>query len=75
MNRIKTALFIDFDNVYLSLFNDYSESVARRFANPSRWMPWLEAGAYVTEPAVTPGHSGLVRSLVCGPLPLRLTQT
>ena len=49
MTRIKTALFIDFDNVYLSLLNDYSESIARRFANPSRWMPWLEAGAYVTE--------------------------
>ena len=49
MNRIKTALYIDFDNVYLSLLNDYSESVARRFANPSRWMPWLETGAYVTD--------------------------
>lgn len=49
MNRIKAALFIDFDNVYLSLRNDYSESVARRFANPSRWMPWLKAGAYVTD--------------------------
>ena len=49
MNRIKAALFIDFDNVYLSLLNDYSESVARRFANPSRWMPWIASGAYVTE--------------------------
>ena len=49
MNRIKAALFIDFDNVYLSLLNDYSESVAWRFANPSRWMPWLESGAYVTD--------------------------
>ena len=49
MNRIKTALFIDFDNVYLSLLTDYSESIARRFANPSRWMPWLETGAYVTD--------------------------
>ena len=49
MNRIKAALFIDFDNVYLSLLNDYSESIARRFANPSRWMPWLETGAYVTD--------------------------
>ena len=49
MNRIKAALFIDFDNVYLSLLNDYSESVARRFANPSRWMPWIESGAYVTD--------------------------
>ena len=75
MNRIKTALFIDFDNVYLSLFNDYSESVARRFANPSRWMPWLEVGAYVTEPAVTPGHSGPGRSPVSGDLPSRVTQT
>ena len=49
MNRIKAALFIDFDNVYLSLLNDYSETVARRFANPSRWMPRLETGAYVTD--------------------------
>ena len=49
MDRIKAALFIDFDNVFLSLLTDYSESVARRFANPSRWMAWLEAGAYVTD--------------------------
>ena len=49
MSRIKAALFIDFDNVYLSLLSDYSETVARRFANPSRWMPWLETGAYVTD--------------------------
>ena len=49
MNRSKAALFIDFDNVYPSLLNDYSESAARRFANPSRWMPWIESGAYVTD--------------------------
>ena len=38
MNRIKTALFIDFDNVYLSLLNDYSESCdvkGHRFVNQS----------------------------------------
>ena len=32
-----------------SLLSDYLESVARRFANPSRWMPWIETGAHVTD--------------------------
>lgn len=46
MDRVKAALFIDFDNVFLSLKKDYSDAVAKRFANPSRWLPWLEGGEH-----------------------------
>lgn len=46
MDRVKAALFIDFDNVFLSLKKDYSDAVAKRFANPSRWLPWLERGEH-----------------------------
>ncbi|MDE0349069.1 MAG: NYN domain-containing protein [Gammaproteobacteria bacterium] len=49
MDRVKAALFIDFDNVFLSLKKDYSDAVAKRFANPSRWLPWLERGEHANE--------------------------
>ena len=49
MDRVKAALFIDFDNVFLSLKKDYSDAVAKRFANPSRWLPWLENGEHAGE--------------------------
>ena len=72
MNRIKAALFIDFDNMYLSLLNDYSESVARRFANPSRWMPWFETGAYVTDrDDLAGGRSILIRRCYGSPERMR----
>ena len=72
MKRIKAALFIDFDNVYLSLLNDYSESVARRFANPSRWIPWLESGAYVTDrDALVGERSILIRRCYGSPKRMR----
>ena len=43
MDRVKAALFIDFDNVFLSLKKDYSDAVAKRFANPSGCRGWREA--------------------------------
>jgi len=43
---LKTALFVDFDNIFLSLRNEGGESIALRFANdPGRWIKWLEATA------------------------------
>jgi hypothetical protein len=43
---LKTALFVDFDNIFLSLRNEASEAIALRFANdPGRWIKWLESTA------------------------------
>jgi len=43
---MKTALFVDFDNIFLSLRNEVGEAVALRFANdPGRWIRWLESTA------------------------------
>ena len=62
MDRVKGALFIDFDNVFLSLKTDYSDSVAKRFANPSRWLPWLERGGHAADSeTVAGGRSLLIR--------------
>ena len=60
MDRIKAALFIDFDNVFLSLKKDYSDAVAKRFANPSRWLPWLEAGTHAAGPDTFRGERSLL---------------
>ena len=60
MDRVKAALFIDFDNVFLSLKKDYSDAVAKRFANPSRWMPWLEQGQHAGGREDFPGERSLL---------------
>ena len=40
----KTALFVDFDNVYLDL-RRIDPHAAERFAtDPGRWLRWFEAG-------------------------------
>ena len=46
--RVRAALFVDFDNVFLSL-EAVDERAARRFAEqPGRWMHWLERGYHTT---------------------------
>ena len=41
---IRSALFIDFDNIYGGLTADYDASVARSFAtNPRKWIDWLSS--------------------------------
>ena len=43
-NPIRSALFIDFDNIYGGLTADYDASVARSFAtNPRKWIHWLSS--------------------------------
>lgn len=45
-NAIRAALFVDFDNVYLSLRN-FDRRAADVFAErPSLWLNWLESGAH-----------------------------
>lgn len=41
-NPIKSALFIDFDNIYIRLY-DQDPDLAEKFATqPQRWLSWLE---------------------------------
>jgi len=42
--RVKTALYVDFDNIYLGLRED-SPAAAEQFATaPDRWLRWMEEG-------------------------------
>ena len=41
---MRTALFVDFDNIAIS-FAELDETAARRFATqPARWLAWFESG-------------------------------
>lgn len=45
-NAIRSALFVDFDNVYLSLRN-FDRRAADAFAErPALWLDWLESGSH-----------------------------
>ena len=40
--KIHSALFVDFDNIFISLRRDYDDDTAEKFAtNPGRWLDWL----------------------------------
>jgi len=42
--RLKSVLFVDFDNIYLGL-RQLDEDAAEQFAsNPAHWLKWLEEG-------------------------------
>ena len=39
---IHSALFVDFDNIFISLRHGYGDDTARKFAtSPGRWLDWL----------------------------------
>jgi hypothetical protein len=43
-DAIRSALFVDFDNVYIGL-RELDQNAAERFAaDPGRWLAWIEAG-------------------------------
>ena len=59
---IRSALFVDFDNIFTALKNDYGEDTARRFAtNPVRWIDWLSR---LDAPEPFEGESGFRRILL-----------
>ena len=46
---LRAALFVDFDNLFIS-FEDLDGDAAHRFATqPERWIAWLESGAHAAE--------------------------
>lgn len=49
--RVKSALFVDFDNIYLGLERVSGPEAARRFADaPERWVRWLARDAHAADP-------------------------
>src|SRR5919199_1892474 len=52
--RIKTALFVDFDNIYVGL-DKIDPEAAQSFATyPARWLSWIEQGMPSRETGVAP---------------------
>jgi NYN domain len=58
---MKTALFVDFDNIYLGL-RKVDPAAAEQFATePSRWLSWIEKGmSELGEPPRDPGRRRLL---------------
>jgi len=58
--QMNAALFVDFDNIYISLAQ-LDSMVANKFAtNPDRWLSWLERDM----PAICEGSSGASRRIL-----------
>ena len=61
--RVKTALYVDFDNIYIGL-RQLNPVAAKRFAtNPSLWLGWIERGMPTGGDA--PGHARSVLMRRC----------
>lgn len=68
-NAIRAALFVDFDNVYLSLRN-FDRRAADAFAGrPTLWLDWLESGAHAAlgEDGVVIPRRVLIRNCYLNP--------
>jgi len=68
--RIKTALFVDFDNIYIGL-KAIDAAAAERFAtDPARWLRWIERGMRSTgeeQPCPSPERVVLIRRCYLNP--------
>lgn len=63
---MKTALFVDFDNIFIGL-RDLDQRAADRFAtDPQRWLRWIESGM-TTGAAATTNRAVLVRKCYLNP--------
>ena len=67
---IKSALFVDFDNIYLGLRSTDPEAAEAFATRPDRWMSWLEAKGDTGEEATQsggPARRFLVRNVYINP--------
>ncbi len=66
---IKSALFVDFDNIYIGLSKTDPQAAERFATDPARWLEWLERGlpAPAAENGVIRPRSILIRK--CYPNP------
>jgi len=53
IGRIRTALFVDFDNIYTQLNDEDKEAAAAFVRDPREWVNWLEGCVPVLYPEVT----------------------
>jgi len=61
---IKTALFVDFDNIYIGL-KKLDEAAAERFAmNPSHWLEWMEQGMQRADSTESNGEPVRLRDIL-----------
>lgn len=69
-DRIKTALFVDFDNIYLGLHRVDPEAAEIFATEPTRWLAWMDSGfgGRITGPiGEGPNISILVRKCYLNP--------
>lgn len=68
--RIRSALFVDFDNIYLGLEEMHGPLAARRFADaPERWMRWMGRDMGLgDQEGVRPQRDILVRRCYLNPI-------
>jgi len=52
--HLRTALFVDFDNIYLRLQHEDPRAAEQFATHPSRWLAWLHEGLPFDEPPSTP---------------------
>ena len=66
---IKSALFVDFDNIYIGLSKTDPQAAERFATDPARWLEWLERGlpAPASENGIIRPRSILIRK--CYPNP------
>lgn len=39
---LRSAVFVDFDNIFIGLWDDYGEKISNYIAtNPNRWLDWI----------------------------------
>src|SRR5262245_52031338 len=57
--RIRAALFVDFDNIYLGLHRVDPEAAEIFATEPTRWLAWMERGLVGKSSGSTPGRSNL----------------
>lgn len=64
---IRSALFVDFDNIYIGLSKSDPAAAERFASDPARWLNWLERGLPVANGAAPRPRSILIRR--CYPNP------
>ncbi len=57
--RIRTALFVDFDNIYLGLHRVDPEAAEVFATEPTRWLAWMERGLIGKSQSSEPGRMPL----------------
>lgn len=66
---IKSALFVDFDNIYIGLSKSDPAAAERFASDPARWLAWLEKGLPVRSDSTTTPRQRSILVRRCYPNP------